>query len=388
MKARGFSLVEIMVGLVIALLATIVIFQVFAVSEGQKRTTTSGSDAQQSGSYALYLLERELRVAGASLLSTNNLLGCQVTAFSGATPLLPNAPQPLTPAPPNPIRAIPVLITDGGGGNSDSITVLSGTSSGLATPVSFRAVAGPNPPNQIQVESVVGFNSSDLILAVEQEAAFGPLPAPCTVAQVSNPAAAAPAAISDPIEHDASASFPFNNSLGLLRAYSASAMLVSLGPNPTMTVFAVQNNALAAFDLLQRAPGGANPIVLANDVVNIQAQYGIDNAPAGAGDDVIDAWVEPTAPWNAAALTPLQIGQIKAIRIGLVIRSPLLERPDTSGNCTTTTNAPRALPAVASAVPAKPAAPTMPFVPASDGCYRYRIYETVIPVRNMIWSEI
>ena len=42
----GFSLVEIMVGLVIGLLATLVILQVFSVYEGQKRTTTGTADAR------------------------------------------------------------------------------------------------------------------------------------------------------------------------------------------------------------------------------------------------------------------------------------------------------------------------------------------------------
>lgn len=380
---RGFTLIEIMVGLVIALIATIVIFQVFAVNEGQKRTATSGSDAQQSGSYALYLLERELRVAGASMPAVDNLLGCQVRAFAGSTQLLPTAPQPLTPAPPNPIRMIPVLITDGGGGASDSITVMAGTSSGLATPVNFLTPAGPGGPNQIQVETPVGFNSSDLILAVEQDSAFGALPALCTVAQVSNAAAVAPAALSNPIQH--ANTMPFNNPAGLGIAYSASSSLVSLGPTPLMTVFAVQNNALASFDLLQRA----GLTVLVSDIVNMQAQYGVDTIPAAAGgDDVIDAWVQPTAPWDAATLTPQEIAQIKAVRIGIVVRSGLLERTDTAGNCTTTTIAPQALSPVPAAVPSKPGAPAMPFVPANDGCYRYRVYETVIPVRNMIWSGL
>ena len=47
--SRGFTLVELMVGVLIGLIGTVVIFQVFAVSEGQKRTTTGGSDAQQNG---------------------------------------------------------------------------------------------------------------------------------------------------------------------------------------------------------------------------------------------------------------------------------------------------------------------------------------------------
>jgi len=60
----GFSIVEIMVGMVIAMLGTIIIFQVFAVSEGIKRTTTNGADAQQNGAMVLLALERSLKEAG------------------------------------------------------------------------------------------------------------------------------------------------------------------------------------------------------------------------------------------------------------------------------------------------------------------------------------
>ncbi len=61
-SARGFSLVEIMVGLGIGLLTILVIMQLFADYEGQKRTTTSGADAQGNGQIAL--LTMELRYCG------------------------------------------------------------------------------------------------------------------------------------------------------------------------------------------------------------------------------------------------------------------------------------------------------------------------------------
>ncbi|MDP3688915.1 MAG: prepilin-type N-terminal cleavage/methylation domain-containing protein, partial [Sulfurimicrobium sp.] len=63
----GFSLVELMVGMVIGLLATLVIMQVFSVFEGQKRSTTGGADAQTNGSVAIYTIQREASMAGYGL---------------------------------------------------------------------------------------------------------------------------------------------------------------------------------------------------------------------------------------------------------------------------------------------------------------------------------
>ena len=58
---RGFSLVEIMVAAAIALIGIVVIFQVLAVWEERKRTTSSGSDAQIAGTIAMYNLDRDVR---------------------------------------------------------------------------------------------------------------------------------------------------------------------------------------------------------------------------------------------------------------------------------------------------------------------------------------
>src|SRR2546422_437658 len=75
--ARGFSMVELMVAMVISLIGVIIIFQVFEASEGVRRTTTSGGDAQQNGAVALYLMERDLRNSGMGINDTI-YAGCNV----------------------------------------------------------------------------------------------------------------------------------------------------------------------------------------------------------------------------------------------------------------------------------------------------------------------
>lgn len=98
----GFSLVDVMVGMVIALLGVIIIFQVFSVSEGIKRTTTSGGDALQNGASALFALERSLKEAGYGIFSSTNL----------------------APLPADPAGTAPVTIVPGAAANlSDSIVM-------------------------------------------------------------------------------------------------------------------------------------------------------------------------------------------------------------------------------------------------------------------------
>ena len=81
-QSRGFSLVELMVGILLAMAAVLVVTQVFRVSEGQRRTTTGGDDAQTTGAIAVSLLQRDLRQAGQGIMSTQLLL-CQLDLGGG-----------------------------------------------------------------------------------------------------------------------------------------------------------------------------------------------------------------------------------------------------------------------------------------------------------------
>jgi len=67
---RGVGLVEIMVSIVIGMLIVLMIFQVYLVTEGQKRTITAANDAQENASYGLFLLSQELAGAGNVISAT------------------------------------------------------------------------------------------------------------------------------------------------------------------------------------------------------------------------------------------------------------------------------------------------------------------------------
>lgn len=68
---HGFSLPEILIGMTIGLLGMIIIMQVSSVFENQRRSTTSGDDAQNSGAIALHVLQRDLGQAGYGFSSLN-----------------------------------------------------------------------------------------------------------------------------------------------------------------------------------------------------------------------------------------------------------------------------------------------------------------------------
>jgi hypothetical protein len=170
---------------------------------------------------------------------------------------------------------------------------------------------------------------------------------------------------------------------------AGSAVMHNLGPNPTLirTTFAV--NALAQFT--KTLNGGTTDIV-ADNIVSLQAQYGI----APLGTQSINCWVNPTAAntnpastncpagdvadWTPAGLvtTPNNIKRIKAIRVAIVARNSLREKA-TNGVCTTTVTAPISwLNGPAIDLTANP----------EWKCYRYKVYQTIIPLNNVILGNV
>src|SRR5262249_48922042 len=102
-RQAGMTMVELMVALLLGLITTYFISQVFAIAEGQKRTATFGSDAQVNGSVALHTLRRHIMSAGYGVVSAPSALGCPISGrygSSGSTTAVPTmvlAPLVITP---------------------------------------------------------------------------------------------------------------------------------------------------------------------------------------------------------------------------------------------------------------------------------------------------
>src|SRR5882762_2957566 len=126
---RGFSMVELMVAMLIGLIGMIIIFQVFEVSEGIKRTTTSGGDAQQNGAIALYVVEHDLRNAGMGFNDVS-YAGCNVVAHDSKST-----------TPDFTIKLVPVSITPGATAKvPDQFTVLYGSAALVANPTVLAGI--------------------------------------------------------------------------------------------------------------------------------------------------------------------------------------------------------------------------------------------------------
>jgi type IV pilus assembly protein PilW len=375
MRQRGMGLPEILAAVLIGLIGMVVIMQVYAVSEERKRTTTETSDAQINGSIAVLTLQRAIQNAGFGLsTANNNMLGCNTRAYNSnrSTPDFT-------------FLMAPVVITAGAAGAPDQISVIFGSSPTLVEgiPVIANAISGAD----LMLKNAAGVLLGDLVVTSEPGL-------DCSLTEVTgfDPAAVnnlkrEPAVAynyKDVTDTTVNAQAIYNKVGGSGVDYTPNATTFSLGRSPSAVIYGIGNDKLQSHTLI--------PYVLAQDanndgtsdadvgdgIVQLKALYGKDVN----GDGVAEVW-DNILPLDAAGWI-----QVMGIRIAILARSGKFEKDAVSVDCDW------------------PSFPNPPYPPAnapywSGGCfamtpaadgtdwhrYRYRVYESVVPLRNSIWSK-
>lgn len=364
---KGFGLVEIMVGLAVGMISMLVVLQVFQGAEERKRTTTAGADAQSSGAIALFMLERDTRMAGwgmppaAYAECTNVYTYCDGSAECGGREgALEN------------FAFMPLQLTDGGSGpDRIRIQYFSDTELGnfrLPSAAVLRRTM-PQSSSELDVNTVTGCAEGDLFLLRDA--------GNCTLGNVTHVQEQALK-----IQHNPGAHGIYNPPASYQHAngwpqYSKGAQLSCFKPASTAPVFSKAYSVDARARRLERSENNGPEELVMSDIVDLQAQYGV----AKAGEQDIEQWVNATeAPWVNPG--PADWRRIKAVRVVVVARSNQYVRPtDPQAGCTTTT-------AAMARDWARWATFNTANYPQDWGCYRYRAFETVIPLRNIIWAEL
>lgn len=341
-RLGGFGLAEIMVALVIGLITTLVIMQVMTNFEGQKLATGGNADAQTNGSIALYTMQRQIQIAGYGLpvfSHQNQPLHCD------PSPTIDDDGDAATAE----IGISPIAIVDGGNGAgaSDRIVIHSGNSATGGLPITISNVVG----NDLSMSNNLGCQVNDIALITKGTS--------CAMTKVT--------AITGTTQVS-------------LQSAAGAAVGATLG---CMTGWHETEYRVSGTSLLENG----SPSV--SGIVNIQAQYGISDAP---DSNQVTAWVDASgATWGAPTID--NRNRIKAIRIAVVARNGLLEKDAVTAPCSSlTSDKPGGLCAWAGTA-ANPA-PAIDLSKTADGKdnpnwqrYRYRVFETIVPLRTMIWSS-
>jgi type IV pilus assembly protein PilW len=357
--ANGFTLIELLVGMVLSLLTIVSIYQVLSVWDASRRTVTSSSSAQVSGTIGGYELERNLQSVGVGL---GNVLpatiGCVVQARNSDLAVANFT-----------FTFAPIEILNGASGAPDQLRVLSGDS---AYATSVQKLQDSTPTTK-QLQGRAGYNAGDLIVV----AGNGP-PRDCALFEVTGNAA-----LANTIAHGTAPYTPF---------YTTTVATPKMNPPPGGAVFTtgeVYNLGPGAQLVEWRITGGTATGVLTRSnalrdtttfevtegIVNLQAQYGIDGSDGSTPNQLISAteWtdVTPTGNWH----------RVLAVRIALLARSNQLEKLQVTPTPSTWAGGSQTFTMV------NLDGTTALTTGVNDWRrYRYRVYESVVTLRNMLWG--
>ena len=351
-RTAGFSLVEVMVGMVIGMFGLLIMMQVFSLAEEQKRTTTSGGDTQSTGAIALYGVQRDIRQSGYAI-SDAKMIGCNVLLRTGVTV---NALAPLT---------INHANIPAGDANTDTLLVAYGNTNG--TPqgdgIISYAVAGLNTTYNMQTST--SFTIGDRVIATPATRA-----SPCTLTldTVLNKGTGA-------------------NVQQVMVATGAAGMspggiLFNIGQSPKIYAYAIRGGDLTQCDymvndcsLTANATDATKWVPIGGNIAILRAEYGRDTtAPMDGFVDVFDQ----TAPTTACTFA-----RVSAARIALVARSAQLERTAVTAAAPTW----EGTTVQTSSPPTNPTAyPIVLTGNTSWQNYRYKVFQTVVPLRNIAWA--
>jgi type IV pilus assembly protein PilW len=403
-RQTGAGMVETMIGILIGLLVVLVVYNLLSVAEGYKRMTAGVSDAQITGLLSQFLASRDAGNGGNGIsLAAPDLVNCTDTT----------------------LRPVPVRITAGASPiDSDSFISMHSGAPRVLWPVPLlNGTSTPSLGDPFEVQSPNGFSAPDGTSVPTVAKPYRVIVIDGTgncqlvkVTGVSSPPALATGGVT--LTFDAT-TIPSGTFTGGAAA-AAPAKVLILGPdglanriryevfNTTTNTNCTASNApgcqLVTTNLLPPA-GSRTPI--AQNVVLMKAQYGVDTN----NDDRIDCWT-PADNSNACgdgrdysdisdpATFPFveDLQRIMAVRIGVIVRSdePALLDPATTTtvatprdivlfDCSTHDGACQGRVVVPAGIAASFGSPVCTPYLICDG-WRYRSYDTVIPLRNSIFN--
>ena len=282
------------------------------------------------------------------------------------------------------LNLAPVTIQDGASGASDTIRFVASNKVGAALPVMISSNFAKADP-YFGVESDLGVSAGDMLVAVPVVMnSASPATTWCSVFQ------ARPLNLGEKNTVRLDSATSKWNHIGASAdnifpalGYEAGSYLLNLGGLADRT-YSISAGKALVMDEYAISSNSTNAVELFPNIVQLQAVYGRDTT--SPPDNIVDLW-SATAPASA-----VEWQQIRAIRVALVARGRAHEAAVTLDGDVAASSCDSTTPHPASVCWKPDPAGNGVKIDVSDGSpnwqnYRYRVMDTTIPVRNMIWEE-
>jgi type IV pilus assembly protein PilW len=395
---RGFTVVELMVGMTIGIVLMLLVVDVYSGSVWRQRDLSGSSDAQKTASITMFQLSNALKRAGNVIGPWSGPvgqrpLGCFLQAKKGATTLLPlpaALPAPFDGVPTN-VQLVPVFILEGkpwaertaGEKPASDILITMASNSGVGG-MPFKLLADATN-NALSFNNSNGLLSGDLLLAAQKDPPLGPgggggggdNSGTCPIVQVG----AHTVSVEEGKLADAPGTVVIGGDYAQLTAldlFDKDEQVYSLGKAPSFNVWGVDpaTDSLKVVDLLQLG-GATAPVSFAENVFLLKALYGVGTGP----DGTVASWVLPSdSAWGSdeqLAHPRTAMAAVRAIRVALVTRGSY---PATNKELS---------PETITLFSTSGADQTLTLTLSDDERrYRYQVYETTIPLPSMkVWED-
>ena len=335
---RGFTLIELMVSLVISLLIGLAAFGSAQFFMAMQKQGQGAGAAQAAATLSADALKYELQQAGLGFYA-DGAVRCQTMNLSSGNTDYSSAGS-----------FFPINISTATG--STVIDAVYASAMESAAPA-FLKLDATNKSTQLELNTYLPATAGQTILLAPNAGGTSP----CLIRNVSS-VAAADATHGEQLTLNTSDSY---SQVTFPTASYPATSTVSLFGQLNWTRFSLNAGNLVMTQVLT-----GKSVILARNVVGFAAQYGVLNATQTA----LDSWQYPENTW--ATLSPTLLAQVRAIRVGIVVRSPQQEKADpTTGLCTATTTQPQLLDRTLN-------------LTGTWQCYRYRSATVNVPLRNAI----
>lgn len=383
-SSAGFSLVELMVSVVIGLLAVLLATRIMTDNQRNKDAALGGSDSMQNGMLAMFSISGDIEQAGYGL-NDPLLVGCN-TLFtdSGGYRLASVKRGEATVRP-----LAPAIIEPGGDDASDRVTLYAGSAAGGTA--TLRLTGNYVGGTTLNVDRrPYGFRLGDVIVVAPEQAGGD-----CALAQLATDPETHPVAPAAQYVRIGGSGLRFNSGALGVQYQGNTARIFNLGQGARLAfhTWSVEGNYLRLRST-DMDGAGANPQAVADNIVLLKAQYGFDTR---AGQAFQPTQGTQVGEWSSTMIdadgdgvkgSAGDYGRVVALRLALVARARHPERPAADGSCSATTEI---KPLFASEQPQGVAPEKVEVdlgtVADPDGwkCYRYRVFETIVPLRNALW---
>jgi type IV pilus assembly protein PilW len=343
------SIIELMVGIVVAMLVGLAATQsAMMFTANQRQGVGAGGAAVNSGT-VLSAVKDDVSAAGLGFFNGSNFLCDRLNLSVGATKHFDGA------------TFSPLRVTRDAAGDTIDVVYATRVESGASV-----LLKSTSDGSSASLMSFLPVSAGQSVLMAPGNP--GALAVPCLVRTVSANTAATSEA-SQKLDFSTAGAHNRHNSA----VFTTPPGFVEGDRVTQLGTLRWTRYRIDAGNLVIERPLEGTSAVLARDVISFRVQYGVAPVTAAGAplNTTLQEWADPTDDF--ATVGSGNLPRIRAMRLGLIVRSPQVERPGADGVCRATDT--------------KPALFGLPpeHLDSDDwNCWRYRTTTVVVPLRNIV----